>query len=524
MEQLKGYENGCSLVCRLKKSLYGLKQASRAWNLCFTDFLKKFGLTPMVKHSCVFVSKKEGASLIIAIYVDDGLIACSDPALLKQVLDYLKTKFEITVMDASCFVGLQIQRDRKKRTLTISQENYIKKIVDRFELSNAVAPSTPMDSNTKYCRNGVRDGEDGVAVDVPYRELIGSLMYASTQTRIDITYATNLLARYMEAPRRAHWNAAKRVLCYLKGTASLGLKFSGSNDDEELVSYSDSDHAADIDSRKSVSGYFVKFYGAPITWKSSKQDIVAVSTTEAEFISASLASREIMWTRQFLSELGRPVQVATELQMDSQGAIRPIENPQTHTKNKHVDIKYMMVLNLHETNQVRVSYVNSKAQVADTLTKALARDQFLALRDVIDIVCVKKRVIYAQAATGCTSDGRIVSAALAETCSPSYPSFVVSDHKYIEKIRSITQTNMPNSVIQQSPESPPAAAPVESNPVNMELKDTEQQETVKQQKAADQTSDDQNTSDEEIIIVVDDEPDDVVAPEFAVPEALMAAC
>lgn len=246
----------------------------------------------MVKDSCVFSTNSKGVTLIIAIYVDDGLVACNCANLLKQVIDYLRTKFEITVMDASCFVGLQMHRDRKNRALLINQEQYIRKIIARFELTDAKSVSTPADSNVKLTKTGVTDGEDGVQVDVPYRDLIGSLMYASNGTRVDITYATNSLARYMESSRKAHWNAAKRVLRYSKDTASVGLKFSGRLEGQELVAYSDSDFAADVDTRKSVSSYFVAFYRAPIVWKSTKQDTVAVSTTEAKFVASSLASRE----------------------------------------------------------------------------------------------------------------------------------------------------------------------------------------------------------------------------------------
>ena len=215
MNQPEGYEKDVGLVCKLEKSLYGLKQASRAWNLCFTNFLKEFSLQSTYKDDCVFVKKESGiAVLIIALYVDDGLICSTSRSLLNDVVAHLRSKFEVTTLDPKCFVGLQIERDRANKESFIHQQFYINKVVRRFELQNSKEISTPADSNQILCKDGTTDGRKHVTVSVPYREAIGSLVYVSNGTRPDIAFIVGKLASYCEEPKLVHWTAVKRVIGY----------------------------------------------------------------------------------------------------------------------------------------------------------------------------------------------------------------------------------------------------------------------------------------------------------------------
>lgn len=175
MSQPEGYEKG-NLVCKLNKCIYGLKQASHAWNKHFTTFLNHFGLMQLKKDNCVFVNKRGKVNLIIALYVDDGLVLSKTRHLLEQVVTYLKSKFDITIMDPKCFVGIQIYRDRNKRMMLINQEYYIKKVIDRFELREAKTASTPLDVNQRLNINGSPDQQEHNVVKVPYKEAIGSLL------------------------------------------------------------------------------------------------------------------------------------------------------------------------------------------------------------------------------------------------------------------------------------------------------------------------------------------------------------
>lgn len=342
------------------------------------DFLKKFNLETLEKDPCILVKKTNGKpQLIIAIYVDDGLVCCSNKELLNQVIRYLKDRFEITIMDPTCFVGLQIERNRKMRTLKIHQAYYIEKVVDRFGLREAKRVSTPFDSNLVLTKSGTVDGQQHVTVDVPYRMAIGSLSYALIGTRPDIAFALSVLSSYANEPKRVHWQALKRVIVYLRDTATLGLTYGPSQGNVcKLVAYSDASYAADVDTRRSTAGYLVLCNNAPVVWRSTKEKQVAVSTTEAEFLAASLACREILWCRQLLWELGRLQREPTLLRVDNQGAIALIANPQTHARTKHIDVRYMFVRAAHAERKIAVRYVATSAQLADALTKGLPRCKF----------------------------------------------------------------------------------------------------------------------------------------------------
>lgn len=176
MEEPEGFTSGKGKACKLQRSVYGLKQASRVWNTCFTSFLKDFNLSPLKTDSCVLVRSKGDDMLIVAIYVDDGLVCSNNPKLLDETVAYLQRKFEITIMEAKCFVGLQITRGRGKMLLSVSQFNYVGRLIRQFELQDAMVKRVPMDPSVKLMKDGVVDGPKSKTVHVPYRELIGSLM------------------------------------------------------------------------------------------------------------------------------------------------------------------------------------------------------------------------------------------------------------------------------------------------------------------------------------------------------------
>lgn len=385
MSQPEGYSRNRDKVCILDKSLYGLKQAPRAWNKCFTDFLKLFNLVPLMNDNCILSRRDQNKRtiLIVAIYVDDGLVCSNDKRLLDEVINYLRLKFEITVMDPKCFVGLQIKRDRKNKTMFINQQHYIDKVIERFGMQRCKEMSTPLDINQKLCLNGTTDNLDHKIVDVPYRQAIGSLMYAMIGTRPDIAYAVSILSRYCENPREAHWKAVKRVLQYLKSTNDKGINFECSRDDLEC--YVDSNYAACADTRKSTSGYVIKLCNGAVMWKSTKQSTVATSTVEAEFTGAALACKDVMWCRSLLKELTWQQTKPTPLYIDNQGAISLIVNNKVHPKTKHVDIQYMFIREVAENNIIKPSYIRTDRQLADILTKQLNRDKHCELRELIGI-------------------------------------------------------------------------------------------------------------------------------------------
>ena len=206
MEEPEGFEstNG-KMVCRLKKSLYGLKQAPRAWNKKLKTVLRNVFLTETDSDPSLYVS--ENKDLMLAIYVDDGLVVYKNTALKDKLIATLNENFEVTIGDSSCFVGVQIKRDED--TMILHQTNYCQKVIEKFGMVDAKTVSTPAEAHVKLSKN------QDECEDLPYQELVGSLMYLAVITRPDIAYAVSTLAQYMSCYNRHHWTAAKRVLRYL---------------------------------------------------------------------------------------------------------------------------------------------------------------------------------------------------------------------------------------------------------------------------------------------------------------------
>lgn len=385
MQEPEGFKTGTNLACKLKKSLYGLKQASRVWNQTFVDSLNKFDMKQLRSDSCVFV-RRGRETLIIAIYVDDGLVCASNKELLGKVVEHLKQQFEITVLDARCFVGLEITRSRQTKKLFVSQQAYAKRILDKYNLQDCNALTLPMTANSKYVKTGVAQSLPSKTFDGPYREALGSIMYLMIGSRPDIACAVSILSRFCSEPKVAHWEAMKNLLRYIKGTTGLGLMFRGS-DEQDLVGYADADYGSCIDTRKSISGMVVKHYSAPIVWKSTKQSTVAESTTEAEFVACSLASREVVWLRNFLEELtGAEPTKQTTLYCDNQSAIRFVNEKQITSKIKHVDIRLHAIRGRVETRKIDVKYIRSQDQQADILTKPVSSKNFKYLLEKLGMM------------------------------------------------------------------------------------------------------------------------------------------
>ena len=181
---------------------------------------------------------------------------------------------------------------------------------------------------------------------VPYREAIGSLMFLAVTTRPDIAFSVNMVSRFQANPGQLHWNAVKRIFKYLKATSHYGIVYSPEDIDSfRLLGYSDADFAGDVDSRKSTSGYVFKISGGPVTWSTEKQSTVSTSTTEAEYIAASTAVKELLWLVQLLKDLDESEMCSggVPLLIDNQSAIKLIKNPVFHRRSKHIDVRYHFI-------------------------------------------------------------------------------------------------------------------------------------------------------------------------------------
>lgn len=376
MKQPKGFEDGTEKVCKLRKSLYGLKQSSRCWNQKFKDFIVEFGFKVSNADPCVFVKKTEEETLILCIYVDDGMIFGDNDKSIDLVIDHLQRKFEVKVIEAGCFLGIEINR-LNDGSIFIHQTAYARKVTRKFQMENCNSVGVPCDANQRLTRD-----DDSDTSNFPYRQLIGSIMYLANGTRPDISYAIGMASRYLEKPSEAHVNAAKRILRYIKGSLNHGILYS-STGDITFKGYCDSDFAGDLDTRKSTTGYVFMVNGSAITWCSRLQASVAKSTTEAEYMAASEASSELVWLKRLLNELLSNQCNKPALYIDNESAKKLVKNPVFHRRTKHIDVAYHYIREKYDDGILSVESVSSHDQLADGFTKALPKSRFEYLRAMI---------------------------------------------------------------------------------------------------------------------------------------------
>lgn len=375
------YKDG--FVCKLEKSLYGLKQSPRCWNKKFSTFLQNFGFKASTADKCVYTGFVKDIKVLLVIYVDDGLIFSSQTSAIDTVLDQLSNCFEVKIIEeANYFVGIEIKRDLKQGKMFLKQSSYIKDIIKRFAMEDANPVSMPEDQHSNLAAM-----EDSKLVDnsVPYRQAVGSLMFLATVTRPDISHAVGVASRFLNSPNNAHWNAVKRIIRYLIGTPNHGIEFD-KNGNTNLCGFTDSDYASDTQTRRSTSGYVYKLCNGPITWSSKRQPTVTLSTTEAEYVAAAQATKEAIWLQKLLLDIQEEVTKPTILNVDNQSSIKLIRNPEFHNRTKHIDIQYHFVREKYEDGHIVPIYVNTLEQQADILTKALPRNRFQELRRKLGIV------------------------------------------------------------------------------------------------------------------------------------------
>jgi len=382
MEQPKRYEEEGKerWVWRLKKGLYGMKQSGRLWNRTMHDAMVSWEFKRLMSEHCIYHREIDGSVVIAAIHVDDFLITGSDLDTLSHFKCQLQEKWKISDLGEAKFcVGIKIERDYNLRTVSLSQTALIDRIVTLFGQNEAYPHATPMEEGLTLQRPPVSNQATTEEENLPYRSLIGMLMYVAVGTRPDISYAVSKLSGYLDCHRSSHWKAAIRVVRYLKGTRDLQLTLGGQTP-ILLSGYSDSDYGNCLDSRKSVSGYCFSLGSGVISYASRKQKTVATSSTEAEYIAASEACRELCWLRQVLTELNFDQRNATPLLCDNNGAISLSSDPTFHARAKHIDIRHHFIREKVENGSTAVTRVPTRENVADIFTKPLGKTLFLHIR------------------------------------------------------------------------------------------------------------------------------------------------
>ncbi|KAG7552793.1 Integrase catalytic core [Arabidopsis thaliana x Arabidopsis arenosa] len=287
-------------VCRLRKAIYGLKQAPRAWYNALRDFLLSIGFVNSLADASLFVLNKNGVRVYILVYVDDILITGNNSMEVSRIIQVLAARFSLKDLDnLSYFLGMEAHRDATGLYLT--QTKYITDLLVKTNMTHCKPVSTPMCSTERLVAS------DGSVLDDPseFRTIVGSLQYLLL-TRPDIAFAVNRLSQYMHCPTTSHFEAVKRVLRYLNGTANKGLFFSRTSP-LNLHAYSDADWAGNQDDYSSTGAYIVYLGKQPISWCSKKLKGVARSSTEAEYRSVALTASEVKWITSLMTELGIPL-------------------------------------------------------------------------------------------------------------------------------------------------------------------------------------------------------------------------
>ncbi|TFY51058.1 hypothetical protein EVJ58_g10760 [Rhodofomes roseus] len=362
-----------TLVLRLLRPLYGLRQSARHWHKKLLRVLQdRLRMSQCDVDQAVFFRAEKGSLIAMGVHVDDLTIVTSGNLLMDEVKENLRRDFEITDEGPIHWIlGLAVERNREARTLSLSQVSYIESIIRRFNLEDAKPVTTPMEPQVHLSatQSPQTAAEAAEMRDVPYREAIGSLMYASLGTRPDITYAVSILSRFSEKPGRAHWDAAKRVFRYLAGTKNLKLTYGAAQFD--LVGYSDADGSMHED-RKAISGYAFLIDGGAVSWASKRQEIISLSTTESEYVAVVHASKEALWLRSLIGQVFAPSMEPIPLKSDNMSAISLTQDHQYHARTKHIDIRFHFIRWVVQDKKIQLIYCPTEDMVADTLTKALS--------------------------------------------------------------------------------------------------------------------------------------------------------
>ena len=380
VEQPPGFEHEefSNHVYKLNKALYGLKQAPRAWYERLSSFLINKGFSRGKIDTTLFIKNHNSNTLIVQIYVDDIVFGATNTLLVNEFVECMKSEFEMSMMgELNYFLGLQVKQTNQGTF--INQSKYTKELLKRFKLENCKTRPTPMSTTLKLDKD-----ENGKRVcEKLYRGMIGSLLYL-TASRPDIMFSVCLCARFQSCPRESHLSAVKRIFKYLAGTIEIGLwypKFTSF----DLIGYSDADFAGCKVDRKSTSGTCHFLGNSLISWHSKKQNSVALSTAEAEYVAAGSCCAQILWMKQTLEDYGLKYD-HIPIRCDNTSAINLTKNPIQHSRTKHIEIRHHFIRDHVLNNDICLEFVDTNNQIADIFTKPLSENRFCTLRRELGMI------------------------------------------------------------------------------------------------------------------------------------------
>lgn len=383
MKQPPGFQNG-GKVYRLKKSLYGLKQAARVWNNTLHEALTEQGCKQNEIDKCLYVRKQQGKVCYLLVHVDDLLVATNDKNYKDDLMKTIGKKFEMKNLGGvKHYLGIDVEKIDGK--FYISQPGYIDKILEESGLKEAKISKFPVDTGY-YKQEG-----SYLSSNEEYRKLIGMLLYLTTNTRPDIAASVCILSKKVEKPRDNDLNEVRRIIRYLKGTRNLKLQLNNEESDgSNIFAYSDANWAEDKHDRKSNSGYYCSVNGGAISWSCRKQDVVSLSSTEAEYVALTETCKEVTWLREIGKGFDLRLPEVITIFTDNQSCISMIGNEKFSNRTKHIDAKYHYIREQVTSGRIRLEYCPTAENIADLMTKPLGSIKTEKLREMAKLTPSKE--------------------------------------------------------------------------------------------------------------------------------------
>jgi len=382
-------------VCKLRKSIYGLKQSPRAWFDRFSSVLKVKGYKQSLSDHTIFVSRRNNLITIIIVYVDDIIVTGNDTNEIDRIKVALNREFEVKDLGKlKYFLGMEVARS--KDGIYVSQRKYVLDLLKETGMLGCKPSKVPI--NTVKHKNRKSEAEtdrdvkkqkrqerDEMRTDKErYQRLVGKLIYLS-HTRPDIAFAVSVASQHMHDPRKKHMDSAYKILQYLKGTPGRGLFFKKSNN-RSVEIYTDADWAGSQEDSRSTSGYCTFVWGNLVTWQSQKQKVVAKSSAESELRALAQGIMEGLWLARVAKEAHLKIDAPLKLFCDNKAAINMALNPIQHSRTKHVEIDRHFIREKVEDGIMCLTYIPTRLQTADILTKGLSEEIFERLVGKLDMV------------------------------------------------------------------------------------------------------------------------------------------
>ena len=389
MEQPPGFEQGQG-VWKLLKAIYGTKQASRLFHKMVRDALLQLGARQSKADECLFLIDEGRHKMRILVHVDDFAVTYNNRALYDRIFAAMQTKFKITDYgggEITKFVGICVERTEDGH-YRLHQRQYIEDLLVRLNLQDLKFASSPERAGTAAKlrpRTSLTADEQKFMDSVPYNAAVGALFYIARCTRFDISHASGQVARFMEKPAPEHWEAVLRIYRYLARTKDVALRMTGEgmSCDMTLEGMSDASWADCPETRRSHSGWLVRLGGCLVAWYSKRQDVIAQSSTESEYVSAASAANELVWWRRLLQELGLPVDGPITLWVDNASAVQLADHEGKFDAGKHIELRFHVLRDYHKRGIITVRWRPSRRQWADVLTKNCSAKHFLPMVSTI---------------------------------------------------------------------------------------------------------------------------------------------